>query len=148
MKTLLKVICNFSWYDTIDRRRLFRPMSCSPGVLSPGLRVDLPGVWSRFPPSLFLLDLRKKRKKSSSRIFLIDLIRSLTQKSCVNIPHSKKSAHKHKYKCGLLVQAKWLHTAGEMTLGLGKMTPGEQDIERNHRLLAPVVRKPIKITRG
>lgn len=37
---------------------LFRLMSCSPGVLSPGLRVVLPGVWSCFAqiesPHLYL----------------------------------------------------------------------------------------------
>ena len=36
-----------------------------------------------------------------------------------------------KYKCGLLVRAKRLHTPGETTLSPGKMTPGEQDISRN-----------------
>ena len=56
--------------------RSFRPMSCSPGVVSPGLRVDSPGVWSRFarglkisPFLLHLLDLRIKRIKSSSTFF-------------------------------------------------------------------------------
>ena len=62
---------------------------------------------------------------------------SLTQinrrKRCVNILCSEKGARKHtgKYKCGLLVRAKRLHTPGETTLSPGKMTPGEQDISRN-----------------
>ena len=47
-------------------------------------------------------------------------------KRCVNIPYSKKPAHKHKFKCGLSVRAKRLHTLGETTLG-------EQDIGRNDR---------------
>ena len=80
--------------------------------------------------SLFLLDIRIKRNKPSSRFFLIDLMMSLTQinrqKSCVNILHSKKDAHKHKYKCGLSVRAKRLlvlakrlranRTSGETTV--------------------------------
>ena len=39
----------------------------------------------------------------------------------------------HKYKCGLLVRMKRLHTPGETTLSLGETTPGEQDIGRNDR---------------
>ena len=65
-----------------------------------------------FCPSLFLLDLRIKRNKSSSRFFLIDLMMSLTQinrrKSCVNIPHSKRDVHKH--KCTV-----WTLSPGETT---------------------------------
>ena len=110
--------------------RSFRPISCSPGGVSFGLRVDLPGAWKSFHPNIFLLDLRIKKNKSSSRFFLIGLMMSLTQinrrQSCVNIPRSKKGAHKHKYKRGLSVRAKRLPTAGEMT-------PGEQDIGRNDR---------------
>ena len=48
---------------------------------------------------------------------------SLTQinrrKSCVNIPRSKKGAHKHKYNYGLSVRAKRLkanRTSGETTV--------------------------------
>ena len=44
----------------------------------------------------------------------------------MNILRSKKGAQKEKYKCGLLVRAKRLHTPGETT-------PGEQDIGRNDR---------------
>ena len=44
----------------------FRPMSCSPGVVSPGPRVDSPKVWSRFARelriSLFLLEISENHK--------------------------------------------------------------------------------------
>ena len=49
----------------------------------------------------------------------------------MDILRSKRGAHKHKYKGGLLVPAKRLHTLGEMTVSLGETTPGEQDIGRN-----------------
>ena len=42
----------------------------------------------------------------------------------MNILRSKKGTQKEKYKCGLLIRAKRLHTPGETT-------PGEQDIGRN-----------------
>ena len=46
--------------------RSFRPMSFSPGVVSPGPRVDSPGVWSRFARelriSLFLLEISENHK--------------------------------------------------------------------------------------
>ena len=46
--------------------RSFCPMSCSPGVVSPGPRVNLPGVWSRFAQelriSLFLLEISEDHK--------------------------------------------------------------------------------------
>ena len=42
--------------------RLFRPMSCLPGVVSPGPRVDSPGVWSRFIRSMKLFCPRVENK--------------------------------------------------------------------------------------
>ena len=71
--------------------RSFPPMSCSPRVVSPRLRVNSPRVWSHFA----------QRKRGV----------------CVNIPHSKKSTHKHKTSIGVdsqsgwndfILQAKWL----------------------------------------
>ena len=53
---------------------------------------------------------------------MTSLTRINKRKSCLNLPRSKKGAHKHKYKCGLSVQAKRLHTAGETTLGPGETT--------------------------
>ena len=41
---------------------------------------------------------------------------------CVKFSRSKKGARKHKYKCGLLVRAKRLQTAGETTPSLGETT--------------------------
>ena len=52
--------------------RSFRPMSCSPGVVSPGPRVDSPGVWRRFARelriSLFLLEISENLQSSSSPV--------------------------------------------------------------------------------
>ena len=66
------------------RSRSFRPMSSPRVSSSPGLRVDSPVVCSRFARglkvSLFLLDLRIKRIKSSSRSFLTDHIDPETTK--------------------------------------------------------------------
>ena len=68
-----------------------------------------------FRPNLFLLYLRIKRIKSSSRFFLIDLMTNLTQinrrKRCVNILRCKKGAAPTK------VRAKLLHTPGEQDIG-------------------------------
>ena len=37
-------LCNCCYYTCMYGSRSFRPMSCSPGVVSPGPRVDSPGV--------------------------------------------------------------------------------------------------------
>ena len=55
-------------------------MSCSPG-----LRVDSSRSTKSFRPSIETAQINRRKK-------------------CVNIPHSKKDAHKHKYKCGLSVR--------------------------------------------
>ena len=56
--------------------RSFRPMSCSPGVLSPGMKDDSPGVWSRFGRELissFYYWIKEWTSiKSSSRFFFSD----------------------------------------------------------------------------
>ena len=38
------------------------------------------------------------------------------QKSCVNIPRSKKDAHKHKYKCGAVSDICRLQTTADCRL--------------------------------
>ena len=76
--------------------------------------------------------------RKGSRSFCLKLFRPEYEvilpenRRCVNIPRSKKGAHKHKYKCVLSVWAKRLHTSGKISFGSRETTLGEQDIGQNY----------------
>ena len=138
----------------LNGSKLFRPMSCSPGVVSPGPRVDSPGVWSPLARelriSLFLLEISENHKNQVKfKIFsdrwmdgwMIELQQSLlSNKSRWSICKTKvvacgwiKMATSYSGRNDFRLWAKRLQTPGELTLGPCKTTPGEQDIGRNDR---------------
>ena len=130
-------------------------MSCSPGVVLQGPRVNSPGVWSHFArsmksPSWFIHKPQALFYKLINGICLTtsfvatqsSIHPSIDQKkswtwldSCdPQIFPIEKDLFSTLGRNDFILRAKRLQTPGESTLGPGETTPGEQDIGRNNLL--------------